>query len=305
MIQEPTVVNACPEQCLESTEAPKAWTLIHSKWNQYYRSRLLIYLFLTFSAVFLNLPFYYMCITSLKPSSEMAQIEPSLWVYAPTLESINRLLHGASFLQAGLNSAIVALLTTVGNLLFCPMAGYAFAKLKFPAKDHIFLFLLSSMMIPGAVLLVPGFLLARDLGWINSFAPLVVPGLGSVFFIYLSRQFMTKIPDILIQAARLDGCSELRIYFQIIFPLCRPLFATIGILTFLGSWNSFIGPMVYLFDEDKYTLPLVISMLQGRFKTQESIQMAGSMLSILPVLLLFFLLQRQIIDSFANSGLKE
>lgn len=305
MIQEPTVVNAIPNQGIGLTKAPKTWTLIHSRWKHHYQSRFFIYLFLTLSAVFLNLPFYYMCITSLKPSSEMAQIESSFWVYDPTLDSINRLLQGASYLHAGLNSAIVAILTTVGNLLFCPLAGYAFAKLKFPGKDKIFLFLLSSMMIPGAVLLVPGFLLARDLGWINSFAPLVVPGLGSVFFIYLSRQFMTKIPDILIQAARLDGCSELRIYFQIIFPLCRPLLATIGILTFLGSWNSFIGPMVYLFDEDMYTLPLVISMLQGRFKTQESIQMAGSMLSIVPVLLLFLLLQRHIIDSFANSGLKE
>ena len=138
-----------------------------------------------------------------------------------------------------------------------------------------------------------------------SFAALVVPGLANVFFVYLSRQFMLKVPDILLQAARLDGCSEFRIYFQIVLPLCRPLLATIGILTFLGSWNSFIGPMVYLFDEKLYTLPLVISMLQGRFKSQESIQMVGSMLSILPVLILFVILQKQIIDSFANSGLKE
>jgi multiple sugar transport system permease protein len=200
---------------------------------------------------------------------------------------------------------LIAIITTLGNIILCPMAGYAFAKLKFPGREQIFLFLLSTMMIPGTVLLVPGFLLARDLGWINSFMPLIVPSLASVFFIYLSRQFMTKIPDILLQAARLDGCSEYRIYFQIVVPLCQPLFATIGILTFLGSWNSFIGPMVYLFDEDMYTLPLVIAMLQGRFKTQESIQMAGSMLSILPVLLLFFFLQKHIIDSFANSGLKE
>ena len=305
MIPDQTVANGVSNSKNTTKARSKSWVDVRTRWINYYQGRFYLYLFLTVSAVFLNIPFYYMCITALKPSAEMATIEPSFWVYEPTLESIRRLLQGASYLQAGINSAIIAILTTLGNLFFCPMAGYAFAKLKFPGKDQIFLFLLSTMMIPGAVLLVPGFLLARDFGWINSFAPLVVPSMASVFFIYLSRQFMTKIPDILLQAARLDGCSEFRIYFQIVLPLCRPLFATIGVLTFLGSWNSFIGPMVYLFDEDMYTLPLVISMLQGRFKTQESIQMAGSMLSILPVLLLFFLLQKHIIDSFANSGLKE
>ena len=267
--------------------------------------QLTIYMVLGIFALFLNIPFYYMCITALKSAHEMAQIEASFWVYEPTLESVRTLLHGSSYIHAGFNSAVIAALSTLGNLIFCPMAGYAFAKLKFPGKEKIFLLLLSSMMIPATVLLVPGFLLARDLGWINSFAALVVPGLANVFFVYLSRQFMLKVPDILLQAARLDGCSEFRIYFQIVLPLCRPLLATIGILTFLGSWNSFIGPMVYLFDEKLYTLPLVISMLQGRFKSQESIQMAGSMLSILPVLILFVILQKQIIDSFANSGLKE
>lgn len=279
--------------------------ILTDRWRRRKRRQGLIYCVLGISALILNIPFYYMCITALKSAREMAQIEASFWVYEPTFESVRRLLDGASYLQAGVNSAMIAGLTTLGNIFFCPMAGYAFAKLKFPGKDAIFLLLLSTMMIPGAVLLVPGFLLARDLGWINSFAPLIVPGLANVFYIYLSRQFMLKIPDILLQAARLDGCSEFRLYFQIVLPLCRPLLATIGILTFLGSWNSFIGPMVYLFDEKMYTLPLVISMLQGRFKAQESIQMAGSMLSILPVLILFFVLQKQIIDSFSNSGLKE
>jgi multiple sugar transport system permease protein len=246
-----------------------------------------------------------MCINAFRSNAEMARIDLGLWLSDPTIEPIMSLLEGSAYLRAAANSAAIALISTMANVLLCPLAGYAFAKLHFPGRDRIFMLLLGTMMIPGAVLIVPGFLLARDLGWINTYAPLLVPGLGSVFYVFLSRQFIIKIPDALIMAARLDGCSELRIFFQIILPLIRPLLASIGILTFLGSWNSFLTPMVYLFDESSYTLPLVISMLQGRFRGQENIQMAGALLSIVPVLIVFFVLQKQIIDSFANSGLKE
>lgn len=264
-----------------------------------------IYITLAIAAVILNIPFYYMVITAFKSNAELAQLHLSLGIAQPTLEPMRKLLSGSTYLKSVLNSVIVAALGTFGNIFFCTMAGYAFAKLTFPGRDRLFMFLLSTMMIPGSVLLVPGFLLVRDLGWMNTYLPLIVPGLGSVFFVFLARQFMLKIPDVILQAARIDGCSEMRIFFQIVLPLCRPLIATIGILSFLGSWNSFIGPMVYLFDETTYTLPLVISMLQGRFSGQENILMAGALLSIVPVLFIFFLMQKQIIDSFANSGLKE
>ncbi|MFW7379650.1 MAG: carbohydrate ABC transporter permease [Oligoflexus sp.] len=264
-----------------------------------------IYLTLAIAAIILNIPFYYMIITAFKSNAELAQLEISFGLQNPTLDPMRNLLAGSSYLKSAWNSVIVAGLSTIGNILFCTMAGYAFAKQNFPGRDRIFFLLLSTMMIPGSVLLVPGFLLVRDLGWINTYLPLIIPGLGSIFFVFLARQFIMKIPDVILQAARLDGCSEFRIFFQIVFPLCRPLIATIGILSFLGSWNSFIGPMVYLFDEQTYTLPLVISMLQGRFSGQENILMAGALLSIVPVLVIFFALQKQIIDSFANSGLKE
>ncbi len=264
-----------------------------------------VYLALSISALVLAMPFYYMLITAFKSTAELAQDEVSLWVRNPTLQPLERLLDGTAYLRAAWNSFIIALLTTVGNMLLCPLAGYAFAKHRFPGRDRIFFLLLSTMMVPGAVLLVPNFLLARDFGWINSYLPLIVPGLASIFYVFLSRQFISKIPKDLIQAARVDGCSEWRIFFQIILPLCRPLLASIGILSFLGSWNGFIGPMIYLLDEDRYTIPLVISMLQGRFGGQENVQMAGSLLSIVPALIFFFIFQKQIVSSFANSGLKE
>jgi multiple sugar transport system permease protein len=264
-----------------------------------------VYIALAISAIILAMPFYYMLITAFKSTAELAQDEVSLWVAHPTLDPLRRLLDGTAYLLAAWNSFVIALLTTVGNMLLCPLAGYAFAKHRFPGRDRIFFLLLSTMMVPGAVLLVPNFLLARDFGWINSYLPLIVPGLASIFYVFLSRQFISKIPKDLIQAARVDGCSEWRIFFQIILPLCRPLLASIGILSFLGSWNGFIGPMIYLLDEDRYTIPLVISMLQGRFGGQENVQMAGSLLSIVPALIFFFIFQKQIVSSFANSGLKE
>ncbi|HYX36416.1 MAG TPA: carbohydrate ABC transporter permease [Oligoflexus sp.] len=264
-----------------------------------------VYLALALAALLFAMPFYYMLITTFKSTAELAHDEVSLWVQNPTLDPLRRLLNGTAYLHAAWNSFVIAVVTTLGNMLLCPLAGYAFAKHRFPGRDRIFFLLLSTMMVPGAVLLVPNFILARDFGWVNTYWPLIVPGLASIFYVFLARQFISKIPRDLIQAARMDGCSEWRIFFQIILPLCRPLLASIGILSFLGSWNGFIGPMIYLLDEDRYTIPLVISMLQGRFGGQENVQMAGSLLSIVPALIFFFIFQKQIVSSFANSGLKE
>ena len=285
----------------EVREAPLVWTRrnLH-RWKQ-----LWVYLILSVSALVLALPFYYMLVTAFKSTEELASFQINLWIQNPTLEPIKQLLNGTIYLRSVWNSLLISGAITVANLFFCPLAGYAFAKHRFPGRDKLFFFLLSTMMIPGSILMVPNFLLARDFGWINTYWPLIVPSTASVFFVFLSRQFISKIPNDLIQAARVDGCSETRLYFQIVLPCCRPLLASIGILSFLGAWNSFIGPMVYLLDEQAYTTPLVISMLQGRFGNQENVQMAGSLLSILPALLLFFVFQKQIVNSFASSGLKE
>ena len=154
-------------------------------------------------------------------------------------------------------------------------------------------------------MLVPSFLLFRDLGWLDTWAPLIIPGMGGAFGVFLSRQFMERIPDSIIESAKLDGFSEFRIYRSLVVPLSGPLLATLGILTFLGSWNSFMGPLIVLLDEKKFTLPLVVAMLQGRFPGRDNVQMAGAMVSILPVLVLFFLFQKQIVQSLASSGLKD
>jgi multiple sugar transport system permease protein len=260
---------------------------------------------LTLFGLLLILPFYYMVVTSLKSSQEVARPELSMIVEQPTMLAYDELLRGANVAGATLNSALIAVISTLGACLLCPLAGYAFAKHVFPGKNALFLGLLSTLMIPGSVLLVPNFLLFRDFGWLDTFAPLIIPGLAGAFGVFLSRQFIERIPDSLIEAAHLDGFSEPGIFGRIILPLSRPLVAALGILTFLGSWNSFVGPLLYLVDEDKFTLPLIIAMLQGRFPGGEHVQMAGAVVSIAPVLILFLFFQRQIVASLAFSGLKE
>jgi multiple sugar transport system permease protein len=267
--------------------------------------KLIIYTVLGIFALAVFLPFYYMIITSFRSTREIAETGASLLISDPTMAPMQELLKGTQYERAALNSLLVAAALTLGNMILCPLAGFAFAKHQFPGRDKIFVALLATMMIPGTVLLVPGFLLARDLGWLNTWLPLIVPGLAGVLSVFLSRQFIGKIPDALLNAARVDGCSELRLFFQVVFPLCKPLLATVGILAFLGSWNSFLGPLLILFDEDKFTLPLVIGLLQGRFRGQNNVQMAGALLSVLPVLIVFFVFQGRIVKSLASTGLKE
>jgi multiple sugar transport system permease protein len=267
--------------------------------------RVFIHLFLAIGALLMVLPFYYMVVTSLKPNEEIGQPTINLAVQNPTLQPYRDLTESGLVLEATRNSFLIAIPTTVGSMLLCLLAGYAFAKHRFPGRDLLFLILLATMMVPGAVLLVPSFLLFRDFGWLDTWAPLIVPGLAGAFGVFLARQFVSKIPDSLVESAKIEGCGEWRIFTSVIMPLSKPVMATLAILTFLGSWNSLIGPLIYLVDENKYPLPLVISMLQGRFPGRDNVQMAGAMISILPVLLIFFLFQRQIVQSLASSGLKE
>lgn len=264
-----------------------------------------VYLLLTLGAIVMAIPFYSMVVTSLKPAVEVSKPTVSLIVEKPTLQNYQELFDAGLILRATFNSFIVALLSTLGAMFFCTLAGYAFAKHNFPGRNVLFMTLLATMMIPGSVLMVPGFLLLRDFGWLDTWLPLIVPGLAGAFGVFLARQFIEKIPDSLIESAKLDGAKETRIFGSVILPLTKPLLATLAILTFLGSWNSFVGPLIILLDERKFTLPLVVAMLQGRFPGADNKQMAGAMISILPVLILFFFFQKQIVQSLASSGLKE
>lgn len=266
---------------------------------------IIVYAILALGALIMFVPFYLMVVTSLKPAEEVSSPTVSFIVQKPTFANYQELFNAGLIMRATFNSFVVALLSTLGSMFFCTLAGYAFAKHKFPGKNVLFMILLATMMIPGSVLMVPGFLLLRDFGWLDTWLPLIVPGLAGAFGVFLARQFIEKIPDSLIESAKLDGALETKIFGSIILPLTKPLLATLAILTFLGSWNSFVGPLIILLDESKFTLPLVVAMLSGRFPGRDNMQMAGAMISILPVLILFFFFQKQIVQSLASSGLKD
>jgi multiple sugar transport system permease protein len=267
-------------------------------------ARLWLYLVVLLGGALMALPFYYMVVTSFKRLADVSKIPLSLGLERPTLEAYEALLDGFPYGLFVLNSLVVAISTTAGSMVLCSLAGYAFAKHQFRYKEPLFWLLLSTMLIPHSVLLVPGFLLMRDLGWLNSFWPLIVPNLGGAFGVFLSRQFIAEIPDALLDAARIDGCNDWQVFWKVIMPLSKPLLATLGILTFLSNWNSFVGPLIYLIDEKLFTLPLALSLLQGRYTATENVQMAGAALAVIPVLLVFLLFQKQIVKSLTTSGLK-
>jgi multiple sugar transport system permease protein len=185
------------------------------------------------------------------------------------------------------------------------MAGYAFAKLRFPGRGRLFALLLATLIVPPQVTVLPLFLEIRALGLVNSFGGILVAGIATVFGIFLVRQFAQGIPDELLDAARLDGASEWKIYWTVVMPLLRPILVTLGVFTFLTSWNDFMWPLIVLTDESKYTLPVALANLSGEHVQDTELMMAGAVVTVLPGLLLFLALQRQYIEGITMGGVKE
>jgi len=206
------------------------------------------------------------------------------------------------FLQ---NTLFIAFVAVLGTVLSCSWVAFGFSILQWPGRDKLFYLMLSTLMLPGQVTMIPLFLIFKSLGWINTYLPLLVPAfLGNAFFIFLLRQFFLTIPRDLIDAARVDGCSSLRIYWQIVMPLSIPALATVALFTFLNSWNDFMGPLIYVVDEAKYTLSLGLAMFKGRFANRYGEMMAVSVLMTIPIIVLFFFTQKTFIQGIKTSGMK-
>ena len=269
------------------------------------RPRWWLYLTMSGGLVVVLTPFIWMVLSSLKPEAEIRQSPPTWWPQTFTLANFDQLFSRLNFPQFFTNSAVVAIAVTLGNLVFCSMLGYAFAKIDFWGRDWLFRIVLATLMIPGVVLLVPLFVLVSSLGLVNTYAGLILPFLAGPFGVFLMRQFISALPDELIDAARVDGASEWRIFARIIMPLCRPALATLGTLTFLASWNNFLWPLVVATSEDKFTLPVALALYSvGQNKTQFGLMIAGAVVVVLPVLLVFFVLQKYIIQGIATTGIK-
>jgi multiple sugar transport system permease protein len=264
-----------------------------------------IYLLLMLGLLLMVGPFLWMLLGSLKPQAEFLVSPPNFLPQAPTTDNYDRLFSQLDFPRFFFNSSLVALVVTVGNVLFCPMLGYALAKLQWRGKGLIMGLVLATLMVPAGITLIPNFVLMRNLGLVNTYPGLILPFLVGPFGVFLTRQFMYGIPDELLEAARIDGANEWRIFWQVVLPITAPVLATLGILTFLGSWNSFIYPLVMAQEPEMYTLPVALATFAtGDHQSDHGLLMAGSVVLVVPVLVIFILFQRWITEGIATTGLK-
>jgi multiple sugar transport system permease protein len=249
-------------------------------------------------------PLAWMVALSLMRAGEATALPPRLVPSAPTLEHYRALFSRLHVARAAANSAGLAAAVTAIGLVINTLAGYAFARLRFAGRDRIARVLLSALVIPGQVGMLPLFLLLKQLGLVNSYAAVIVPGLASIFGIFLVRQYCLSIPESLLDAARIDGASELRIFASIVLPLCRPILATLALFTFMGTWNDFLWPLIVLSDESMFTLPVALANLLGEHAQDAELMMAGAVVTVLPMVVLFLALQRYYVAGVVSGSVK-
>ncbi len=269
-------------------------------------SRGLVWFLLCSGSLLMTLPFLWMVSTSLKETAQI-WVFPPQWLPNPVRwENYTEALTILPFWRYALNTLMITVATTLGVVLTSSLCAYGFARLQFPGRDLIFMIVLTAIMIPYAVLLIPHYIMFRYLGWIDTYLPLWVPVWfgGGAFNIFLLRQFFRTIPAELSDAARIDGASELGIYWRIIMPLAGPALAAVAIFTVLNTWNDFLGPLVYISSQDKFTLALGLAQFRGLYATQWQYLMAASTVVVVPTLVLFFLAQRYFIQGVVLTGLK-
>lgn len=269
------------------------------------RSQWWLYAALTVALVAVVAPFVWMVLGSFKSQGELLQNPPTWWPQTASLDNYTQLFSRLNFSRYFLNSTIVAVVVTAGNLIFCSMVGYALAMLDFPGRKALFLVVMGTLLIPGVVTFVPLFVLVTNIGLTNSLPGLILPFLVSPFGVFLMRQYISGLPRDLLDAGRVDGAGELRIFARIFLPLCGPALATLGILTFLGSWNNFLWPLVVAQEESRYTLPVALALYaKGQNSTQYGLLLAGATVVVIPVLMIFLAFQRRFIEGIATTGIK-
>jgi len=271
--------------------------------------RVLVFLILCAGSVIMLLPVAWLVSTSLKEPGQVFRFPPE-WIPNPVRwQNYPDALTEMPFDRYVANTLFITISNMIGVLLSSSLAAYAFARLRFPGREVIFWILLSTLMLPQAVILIPRYIEFRQIEWIDTWKPLIVPnffgaGLGGVFYIFLLRQFFRSIPRELSDAARVDGASEFRIYWQIIMPLSRPAVAVVMIFTFLDNWNNYLEPLIFLSTPTKFTVALGLASFRGLFSTDWHLLMAASTVMILPVVALFFLLQRYFVRGVVLTGMK-
>jgi cellobiose transport system permease protein len=265
----------------------------------------MLYLVLILGLAISIFPFYWLFVLSTGTTSDIYAYPPKLLPGSHLIDNINRLFDAIDFWGSLVNTIIVATLTTVGTLFFTSLAGFTFAKFNFPGRNFLFVTLLLTMMIPSQLSTVPSFVIMANLGWVGSFQALIVPGLAGAFGIFWMRQYsMGSIPNDLLDAGRLDGCNHFQLYMNVALPLLRPALAFLGIFTFINTWNDYFWPLVILVNPERQTLQVALSQLQGIYQTDFSMVMAGTLLSTIPLIIIFVLGSRQFIGNIAAGALK-
>lgn len=272
------------------------------------RQRVFVYVLLALGSVAFLVPFYFVLSGALKTEAELSAGDVASLPLHPQWSNYPRSLDSEhlNFRAALSNTVVITTCCVVGQILSCSLVGFGFARFKFRGRGILFMVMISTMMLPAQVTMIPVFVLFKYLGMIDSFWPLIIPAwLASPFFVFMFRQFFSAIPEELLEAAKIDGCSNFRIYWQIMLPLSGPVIAIVAIYTFLGSWNDFMGPLIYLNSPENRTLALALNSFKGQYGTSDAqLLMAASVVCMLPCVLLFFAAQRFFVQSTASSGLK-
>jgi multiple sugar transport system permease protein len=266
--------------------------------------KMVAYILLLLGALIMIVPFIWMLSTSLKDQQQLFAWPPN-WIPNPFVwGNYTEVFSKINFSLYGLNTLKITVAVTIGRLILCSMAGYGFARMKFPGKNFLFFLTLATMMISSQITIIPNFVIMRYLGLVDTHLGVILPQLSDGFSIFLMRQFFLTFPYELEDAAKLDGCNPFMFYIRILLPNSTPILATLAAMTFQGVWNDFLWPLVMLTSPAKRTLAVGLSYLVGQYTTRWDLQMAGSVLTVLPMIILFFLLQKYFVQSIKMTGLK-
>jgi len=268
----------------------------------YRKTSIFAYIFLTIFAIVMVFPFVWMFSSSFKSTEEI--YEMTVIPTKPTLENYEFIFNYSMFPRWFLNSMIVAVVTTISVLFFDSLVGYTLAKYNFPGKNIIFILILSTLMIPTEMLVIPWYIMVRQLRWMETYWSIMFPGMISAFGVFLMKQFMTTIPNDLLDAARIDGVSEFGIFMRIVMPLVKPALATLAIFNFIGNWNAFLWPLIVAQTPKMYTLPVGLSYFSSENLTSWELIMTGAAVSTIPLIIFLIIFQKQIVKGIAMSGLK-
>ncbi|MGC8879567.1 MAG: carbohydrate ABC transporter permease [Anaerolineae bacterium] len=268
-------------------------------------SKLIIHIIVGAGALLMLLPLYWMVVSAFKPLPEIMTVPVTFIPVNATLENFRGLLAETFFARSMLNSTVIALANVVLQVFFCSLAGFAFAKYRFPGRDVLFTLVLGTVMIPQYVTLIPNYIVMGRIGWLDTWAPLIIPGIANAFGIFWMRQYIATVPDELLDAARIDGAGEFGTYWRIVVPIIKPGLVTLALFIFSTSWNEFLLPLVYLRSKELYTVQLTMAnIFRVQYKFNYHWAMASAILATLPMGILFATLQKQFISGLTLGGLK-